>query len=534
MRKLKIGIIDFITKARNKSLWSRLMHANLAGIMPQVIGCWCEELGHETSYFIFTGFEELSKDVPKDIDIVFISAFTQSALQAYALSNKYRKEGVITVLGGPHARCYPEDAKKYFDYVLGLTDKSICNDVLQDCSHHRPLGQCLTAAKQPTTLPGVRERWKFISLALRKSSWINVVPMIGSMGCPYTCNFCIDATQPYQPLEFELLKEDLRFLLKKYKRPLVSWHDPNFGVRFDDYLDAIEEAVPINSIDYIAESSLSLLSEPHLKRLKQNGFKAILPGIESWYDMGNKSKTGKKQGEEKLKAISDHVNTILDYIPYIQTNFVLGLDCDETPESFELTKKFVDMCPAAFPSFPLLTSFGNAAPINIEYQKDNRVLPFPFHFLNNNHAINVKPKHYSWTEFYDQVIGLVDHSYSLRTIFNRFRKNSPGVPRWMNLMRAISTEGFGRLKYYRKIRKFLDEDHEYRSFFEGESTIIPDFYTNMIKKDLGPLWNWLPEGAIYHDQNAFYNSTLKKKNSIEEEEKIIELNNTVESINVSA
>lgn len=98
------------------------MHANFMGIMPQVIAKWSEDAGHDVDYFIFTGLEDLARDVPQNVDIVFINAFTQSAIQAYALSSKYRQEGVITVLGGPHARCYPEDAVKYFDYVLGLTD----------------------------------------------------------------------------------------------------------------------------------------------------------------------------------------------------------------------------------------------------------------------------------------------------------------------------------------------------------------------------------------------------------------------------
>ena len=48
----------------------------------------------------------------------------------------------------------------------------------------------------------------------------------------------------------------------------------------------IERAVPPGSIDFLAESSLSLLSQPHLERLKRNGFKALLPGIESWFDFG--------------------------------------------------------------------------------------------------------------------------------------------------------------------------------------------------------------------------------------------------------
>lgn len=511
MRRLRIGVIDLITKAPMRTLWARTMHANLAGIMPQVIATWCEQEGHDVVLFCFTGLEDLTKDVPKDIDIVLISAFTQAAQQAYALSNWYRAEGTVTVLGGPHARCYPQDAQNYFDYVLGFTDKQLIHDVLQDCSQYRPVGQYLSANHQPTSLPGVRERWKFIEQTIRKSAFIKVVPMIGSMGCPYTCSFCIDSVVPYQPLEFDVIKDDLRFLLKNLKRPWVGWHDPNFGVRFDDYMEAIEEAVPPSSINFIAESSLSLLSEPHLKRLRHNGFRAMLPGIESWYDMGSKSKTGKKQGIDKLIHVSEHVNMILQYIPYVQTNFVLGLDCDEGPEPFELTKKFVDMTPAAFPAFPLLTSFGQAAPINLQYQREGRVLPFPFHFLNNNHAMNVKPKNYSWPQFYDHVIDLVAHSFSWGSIFNRFQASTSGVSRWLNLIRAISSEGFGRLKFYRKVRRLLDEDRTFRDFFEGETTALPQFYINVIKKDLGALWEWLPQGAMYHDPNAYLKAELWKK-----------------------
>ena len=123
----------------------------------------------------------------------------------------------------------------------------------------------MAAAGQPATLPGVRERWKFIEPILDKAPAIKIVPMLGSLGCPYTCAFCIDSVIPYQPLGFEQLGDDLSFLLTKFKRPLVGWHDPNFGVRFEDYMNMIESAVPPGSIDFIAESSLSLLTEPHLQ-----------------------------------------------------------------------------------------------------------------------------------------------------------------------------------------------------------------------------------------------------------------------------
>jgi len=510
MRKLRIGVIDLVTKAPTKALYARVMHANLASIMPQVVAHWCEEEGHEVHLVCYTGLENLIEELPDNVDLVFIGAFTQAGQLAYALSNMFRMKGAVTALGGPHARCYPQDAQKYFDYVLGFTDKTVVRDVLSDCSQHRPIGARLEAAEQPVTLPGVRERWKFIEPTLRKAPVIKIVPMLGSLGCPYTCSFCIDAAVPYQPLELDVIKDDLRFLLQTFDRPRVGWHDPNFGVRFNDIMGAIEEAVPPNRIDFIAESSLSLLAEPNLKRLQRNGFKAILPGIESWYDLGNKSKTGAKQGMEKVKQVADHINMIMKYIPYVQTNFVLGLDVDEGPEPFELTKEFMKMAPGAFPAYSLLSAFGQAAQLNLEYQRDNRLIPFPFHFLNNNHAMNVKPKHYAWPEFYDRLVDLSRFSFSWKTIFNRHKATGDTIPKWMNFVRAVSSEGFGRIKYHTAMRQRLDTDLELRRFFEQETTRIPQFYVERIRRELGPLWEWLPKEALDHDPYAYLKSEQKQ------------------------
>src|SRR5713101_4164139 len=209
MKKLRIGIIDLVAKAPTRALFARVMNANFASIMPQVIAVWCEEEEHEVTLVCYTGFENLVEQLPDNVDLVFIGAFSEAAHLAYALSNQFQRNGAVTVLGGPHARCYPQDAQKYFDYVLGFTNKRVISDVLHECSQHRPIGVRLDAGQQPISLPGVRERWKFIEPTLRKARFIKMVPMLGSLGCPYTCSFCIDAAVPYQPLEFEMMKEDL-------------------------------------------------------------------------------------------------------------------------------------------------------------------------------------------------------------------------------------------------------------------------------------------------------------------------------------
>ena len=521
MRKLRIGIIDLVTQGPTRSLWARVMNANMASIMPQAVAVWCKREGHDVSLICYTGFEDLSEELPQNLDLVFIGAFTESALVAYALSNQLHSQGVVTALGGPHARCYPQDAQKYFDYVLGFTDESTIRAVLQDCSRHTPLGVRLSAATQPAELPGARERWEFMEPTLRKAPLIKVVPMLASVGCPYSCSFCIDSAVPYKLFDTEVMKDDLRFFLTKFKRPLVGWHDPNFGVRFDEIMDSIEEAVPPDSVDFIAESTLSLLSEPHLRRLKRNGFKALLPGIESWHDLGGKSGAGSVQGDAKVKRVADHVNLVLRYVPYVQTNFVLGLDADSGPEPFELTKRFLDLTPGAFPAFSLLTAFGEAAPINLEYQRENRVVAFPFHFLNNNGAMNLRPRNYTWPAFYQHVLDLTKYSFSPRAILRRVGATKAFVPRWLNVVRAVSSEGYGRIRYFTQVQERLDTDAGFRRFFEQETDALPSFYLDRVRRDLGPMWNSLPQGALYHDPNAFLKSHAGSEHALAPAERCV-------------
>jgi len=41
---------------------------------------------------------------------------------------------------------------------------------------------------------------------------------------------------------------------------------------------------------------------------------------------------------------------------------------------------------------------------------------------------------------------------------------------------------------------------------DQETTKLPAFYADQVRKDLGPLWDWLPAGALNHDPNAYRKS----------------------------
>ena len=76
----------------------------------------------------------------------------------------------------------------------------------------------------------------------------------------------------------------------------------------------------------------------------------------------------------------------------------------------------------------------------------------------------------------------------------------------MNVLRAISSEGFGRIKYHTRLRQLLETDRHLRSYFERETTELPQFYVDRMRNDLGLLWEWLPKGALHHDPHAYLKS----------------------------
>jgi hypothetical protein len=73
-------------------------------------------------------------------------------------------------------------------------------------------------------------------------------------------------------------------------------------------------------------------------------------------------------------------------------------------------------------------------------------------------------------------------------------------------LRAFSSQGTGRVRYHGEVLKRLRQDKQFRDFFEQETTELPPFYVDKIRNDLGPLWEWLPKGAMYYDSNVYGNS----------------------------
>src|SRR5207245_10098293 len=103
----------------------------------------------------------------------------------------------------------------------------------------------------------------------------------------------------------------------------------------------------------------------------------------------------------------------------------------------------------------------------------------------------------------DAIAGVGRHSFSGRAIGRRLRATRVPTARWLNFVRAVAAEGFGRIRHDTIVRRLLDHDRDVRRFFEGESEVLPAFYTDKVRKDLGPWWDARPEGGLRHDPNAY-------------------------------
>ena len=454
-----------------------------ASIMPQTIAVWCRQLGHQTFYATYFGQKDPKQLLPSDLDVVFISAYTQASALAYALAKLYRSERTLTVLGGPHAKSFPHDSLRFFDLVVRDCDRSLVADILNGI--YDP-GSILSSEKPLQDVASVEERMPEIraSAFTRGRPYISsTIPLLSSIGCPYTCDFCTDWDNPFALLPLDRLEADLRYLSTAWPGVRVGFHDPNFGVKFDAVIGVMENIPRRAQNPYVIESSLSLLQEPRLQRLHDTGCFFLAPGIESWSSYSNKAGVGNTSGYQKVERLADHFELLHRYVPCLQANLMFGLDVDEGDEPGELTKEFMRRTPFVWPVINIPTPFGGT-PLYETYLEQSRILrAMPLAFYYSPFLVTTL-KNYGPIDFYKQLIDVSAYSGSKSLWWQRMRSVSNWSTRVLMSLRAVRVAQ--RVGEFQTILKMLTTDSQFLAFHEGRSTELPQYYHRMYERHLGP------------------------------------------------
>ena len=483
---MRVGVLELLTDSQNRgymaSLYARYYRRQFMSLMPQVVAVWCRQLGHRVSYATFCGNGDPRTLLPDDLDLVFIAVYTQASALAYGLAKLYRRAGTRTVIGGPHARSFPADCLRFFDVVVKDCDRALIDDILRG---RVDVPAVVTSGRPLTSLPSVEERMPEIAasaFAGGRPTLTSLVPLLASVGCPYSCSFCIDWNTKYAPMPREQLQADLAYLAKNYPGVLVGYHDPNFGVRFDETMDVIETVPPERRNRYIMESSLSILKPARLHRLRATRCVYVAPGVESWTAFSDKAAVGAKSGRDKLDQVVAHFSEIRRHVPGLQANFIFGTDADRGEEPVELTKAFIRRLPFVFPTVNIPTPFGGTPLFDQHLAKGRILRAMPFAFYYNPYLVTTLP-HYHPVEYYRH---LVEIHVTMTSSASLVRRLSTKAPPAMHLVHTLRTFAVARdLGEMRRIYRLLVEEPAFRAFHEGRSARLPDYYRWQFRERLG-------------------------------------------------
>ncbi|MDC0831579.1 radical SAM protein [Leptolyngbya valderiana BDU 20041] len=484
---MRVGILEVM--ALPSQSWTEKLHHTVltkqyASLTPQAISVWCRQLGHQSFYATYYGVGNPERLLPKDLDIVFFSCCTLASSLVYGLAKLYRQLGTFTIIGGAHAEAFPADCLRFFDLVVKDCNKELISDIV---SGQFEKGHYISSAKPFTDCPTVEERMpEILTASFFKKKWPSVftsVPMVTSLGCPYTCDFCMDWNSPYQVLSSDRFANDLHYLAKNYPNTVVAFHDPNFAIQFDRVFNVLESIPPESRMSYVMECSLSILTPSRIDRLRETKCIGASYGVESWQDdYSTKAGLKFKKGFEKVDRVSNHVEQLYEYVAYQQVTLLFGLDTDKGDEPVELMKRFIEQTPSAWPVIGIPVPFGGT-PMFDRFWADDRILKsMPFTFYYFPHLVT-QLKHYDAITYYEKLIELSDSVASEKLMKKRLKTSKNNRTRLIHIVRQKG-EAVVK-KYYLEILNLLRTDKQFRDFHDGKSTALPNFYKQKSNKILG-------------------------------------------------
>jgi radical SAM superfamily enzyme YgiQ (UPF0313 family) len=369
-------------------------------------------------------------------------------------------------------------------------DRTVVEEIL---AHQVDPGSIVKSWRPLRDLPLVAEREPEIRISAMADGHqgrMTTIALVSSLGCPYDCDFCSEWRTPYLPFEADRLREELGHIAKRYPKALIAFHDPNFGVRFDETLSAFHGAPAGRRNPFVIESTLSLLNKPRLERLREAGCVMVAPGIESWADYSRKTKTTRCSGEAKYDAISAKMRDIAANIPTVQANVILGVDADAGDEPFDLTARFIAEHETVWTNVNIPIPFGET-PFAEHVRREGRLVEGLPHSFYCAPYIAMRPRSYEIPDYLARLIRIYEAMVAPGLLLRRLRAIPFRLGKGVAIARtlALRTE-LGEL---RRFHRALTRDTDLQRFYEpGTAVPLPEFFVRRLKQRLGRYAGVLP------------------------------------------
>lgn len=328
----------------------------------------------------FELFDEGIQELPVEIaaEIVGITVITGTAMRAYELAGRFRAQGKVVVLGGPHVSLVPDEAARHADSIcIGYAEDNwprLLRDYAAGClqpAYRQAPDFTLDRPGMPYARRDLFDKRHFLTQSVFEAT----------RSCVHDCEFCVAPAawgrkQYQKPIDW-VIGDILQFGQKR-----LIFVDLNLISDRDYAKELFARLIPLN-VQWFGLSTVLLAHDRDLMELvARSGCKGLLLGLETVNPESLRDAKKRFNDSVSFKAVIADLHRLGISV---QGCFVFGLDHD-TPEVFDSTVEFVIDAGVDLPRFAVLTPFPGT-PLHLRMEREGRILSRDWNLYDGQHVV---------------------------------------------------------------------------------------------------------------------------------------------------
>lgn len=288
--------------------------ACVAGIIPEDID------GEEIEIEIRDGnVRDINPD-KIDADLVGITAMTATATDAYDIAKEIKSRDIPVFGGGIHFTVLPEEAERYFDYVITGETESVLPKYIADFfggeARERYEGYLKDIVNMPAPRHDLLDYGKYSLGAIE-----------ARRGCPNGCDFCSVSSINGEKVRFRTIEEVIDEVnnIKKNRFMIVDNNIAGTRGSVNYSKSLLRKMANETSKMWCGQATIDISEDDELlKLIADSDGKHLLSGIES---IDNSTRTKK---DKDMAYIKKAIEKIHDYGITVSGSFIFGTDEQDT------------------------------------------------------------------------------------------------------------------------------------------------------------------------------------------------------------
>ena len=346
--------------------------------------------------------DESIQTVPENIDadIVGMTVISGTASRSYELAKKFREQGVLVVLGGPHVTLLPQEAKEHADVIVTGYAEQTWPQFLRDFKNAEvkevyTQNSDFTLEDMPFPKRELFDKKHFLTQAVFEAT----------RSCVHKCEFCVAPTawgskQYQKPIDWVI--EDI----KRVGQKKIIFVDLNLVSDKVYAKELFRRLIPLNLHWFGLSTVLIANDDEMLELMARSGCKGLLLGLESISEDNLKENKKQFNGTVDYRLLIQKLHTLGISI---QGCFVFGLDND-TVDTFDETVEFVLETGIDLPRFAIATPFPST-PLYQRLLAEDRILTKNWELYDGQHVV-FEPKKMSVQEL------LLGHEQAWKKVYS--------------------------------------------------------------------------------------------------------------------